>query len=111
MTEEATMPTAANARWSRRCLLLRLGRLAAAVPLSLSVACRSAPPAEPAPAGQTAPASATRGKLSVWFNASWNDVTNRAVGDLFTEWGRKNGVEIDSQALSGGQHEKIAAAI
>jgi multiple sugar transport system substrate-binding protein len=111
MLEEAPMPTAASARWSRRCLLLRLGRLAAAVPLALSVACRPSPPAEPAPAGQAAPASAARGKLSVWFNASWNEVTNRAVGDLFAEWGRKNGVEIDSQALSGGQHEKIAAAI
>src|SRR5437879_69807 len=41
------------------------------------------------------------GKLNVWFSANWNTVTDQAVGDNFTAWGKQNGVEVEWQSIPG----------
>lgn len=52
-----------------------------------------------APAAQ-APASAS-GTFNVWFNANWNEVTDKAIGDVFVEWGQQNGLKVEWQSIPG----------
>src|SRR3954453_7569291 len=61
----------------------------------------AAKPAAPAaaPAATAAPAAAapapdlkvTAGVFNVWFSANWNEITDKAVGGAFEQWGQKNG--------------------
>lgn len=124
---------------SRRGFLIRIGALAGALPL-LAACSPGAPaptaapakPAEPskpadavkpaeaakpteaakpaAPA-QAAPGSSVTTKMTVWFNAAWNDVSNKAIGDPFVEWGKKNNVEVEYEVLAAQQVPKITAAL
>ena len=71
----------------------------------------AAPPAaagNPAPttvaqatAPAAAPAESTSGIFNVWFNANWNEVTDKAIGDVFTEWGQQNGLKVEWQSIPG----------
>jgi ABC-type glycerol-3-phosphate transport system substrate-binding protein len=69
----------------------------------------TAPPggqAAPAPtsAAAAAPAEASKpasGVFNVWFNANWNEVTDKAVGDTFVEWGKQNGLQVEWQSIPG----------
>jgi hypothetical protein len=102
-----------------------LARNAWVVGLALAAACgpaasepstapkpTTAPPggqAAPAPtsaavAGTAAPAEASKaasGVFNVWFNANWNEVTDKAVGDTFVEWGKQNGLQVEWQSIPG----------
>ncbi|MBV9896782.1 MAG: hypothetical protein JO020_21685, partial [Chloroflexi bacterium] len=54
-----------------------------------------------ATAPAAAPAESTSGTFNVWFNANWNDVTDKAIGDVFTEWGQQNGLNVEWQSIPG----------
>jgi ABC-type glycerol-3-phosphate transport system substrate-binding protein len=111
------------AAFSRRQFLTRNTYL---VGLALAAAC--APPAAPptpapktgttpAAGGQAAPpppttaaaaaptvaevAKPASGVFNVWFNANWNEVTDKAVGDTFVDWGRQNGLKVEWQSIPG----------
>lgn len=63
-------------------------------------------------------AAASRGKrragpFQVWFSANWNKVTDEAVGQIFTDWGKGQGVDVEWQAIGGSPafSAKIAAAV
>jgi multiple sugar transport system substrate-binding protein len=49
--------------------------------------------------------------MTAWFNAAWNDVSNKAIGDPFVEWGKKNNVEFEYEVLAAQQMPKITAAL
>ena len=72
----------------------------------------AAKPAAPAaaPAATAAPAAAapaaepkvTAGVFNVWFSANWNEVTDKAVGGAFEEWGKANGGQkVEWQSIPG----------
>jgi ABC-type glycerol-3-phosphate transport system substrate-binding protein len=72
----------------------------------------AAKPAAPAaaPAATTAPAAAapaaaepkvSPGVFNVWFSANWNELTDKAIGDSFVQWGQKNGVKVEWQSIPG----------
>jgi hypothetical protein len=100
-------------RHSRRTLMRSLAILggAAAVPLAACgqetsggpAAAPSAAPTAAAGAGTGAGASATLtpGKMSVWFSANWNTVTDEAVGSIFADWGKQNNTEVEWQSIPG----------
>jgi ABC-type molybdate transport system permease subunit len=67
--------------------------------------------AQPTAAPQAAPASTQTIEMTAWFNAAWNDVSNKAIGDPFVEWGKKNNVEFEYEALAAQQVPKITAAL
>lgn len=83
----------------------------------------AAPSAAPTTAAATAPKvvpaatvsikAVSGGKLNVWFSANWNTVTDQAVGDNFTAWGKQNGVEVEWQSIPGTPQilEKESASI
>ncbi|HLH72510.1 MAG TPA: hypothetical protein VKX96_04430 [Chloroflexota bacterium] len=119
-------------RLSRRTLLRALGVTTGAALIPLAAACggTSSPPvATSAPASSTAPTQAAApavaptattaikavagGKLNVWFSANWNTVTDQAVGDVFTAWGKQNGVDVEWQSIPGTPQilEKESAAV
>ncbi|MFN8632855.1 MAG: ABC transporter substrate-binding protein [Chloroflexota bacterium] len=67
----------------------------------------AAKPAAPAPAAPAATAPAaepkvTSGVFNVWFSANWNEVTDKAVGDAFVQWGKENGgIKVEWQSIPG----------
>lgn len=68
----------------------------------------SPPAGQPAPttaAAATAPAAAAAapasGVFNVWFNANWNEVTDKAIGDVFVQWGAQNGLQVEWQSIPG----------
>lgn len=61
----------------------------------------TAPNATPTPAQSAAPAPAGGGKFQVWFSANWNEVTDKAVGDRFAEWGKTAGIQVEWQSIPG----------
>jgi ABC-type glycerol-3-phosphate transport system substrate-binding protein len=79
------------------------------------------PPAAAAPttAAAAAPTAAPEiksvvpGVFNVWFSANWNEVTDKAVGDVFVEWGNQNGVKVEWQSIPGSpaQLAKESAAV
>lgn len=71
----------------------------------------SAPAAAATPGTQAAaPAS---GVFNVWFSANWNDVTDKAVGDTFVEWGKQKGLKVEWQSIPGSPQQlaKESAAL
>ena len=81
-------------------------------PAATSAPAAAAKPTDAAkPAGQAAPASTQTVKMTAWFNAAWNDVSNKAIGDPFVEWGQKNNVEFEYEVLAAQQVPKITAAL
>jgi ABC-type glycerol-3-phosphate transport system substrate-binding protein len=97
-----------SARHSRRALM---GALAAGVPVLAACGGGAASPgaaptaagAATAPGATAVPKSAGQvsGTMQVWWSANWNTVTDQAIGDIFTEWGKQNGVQVDWQAPPG----------
>jgi ABC-type glycerol-3-phosphate transport system substrate-binding protein len=63
-----------------------------------------------APAGQ---AGAPSGVFNIWFSANWNEVTDKAVGDTFTEWGAQKGIKVEWQSIPGSPQQlaKESAAV
>jgi ABC-type glycerol-3-phosphate transport system substrate-binding protein len=59
----------------------------------------SAPVAAATPAVKAAAES--KGVFNVWFNANWNEVTDKAVGDVFLDWGKQNGQQVEWQSIPG----------
>jgi ABC-type glycerol-3-phosphate transport system substrate-binding protein len=65
---------------------------------------QAAPPPTAAAAAAAAPAEASKsssGVFNVWFNANWNEVTDKAVGDTFVDWGKQNGLQVEWQSIPG----------
>src|SRR5215831_17834327 len=96
-----------------------LTRNAWAVGLALA-ACAAPSPTQPASTqGGTAaqptspPAGAAAGVFNVWFSANWNDITDKAVGDTFTEWGATKNVKVEWQSIPGSPQQlaKESAAL
>jgi hypothetical protein len=69
------------------------GGQAAPAPTTAAAAAAAATPAEASRSGT--------GVFSVWFNANWNEVTDKAVGDTFVEWGKQNGLQVEWQSIPG----------
>ena len=111
-----------SSTFSRRQFLVRntylvgLALAACGSPQAAAPAATTNPAAQPttAPAGQAAPTAApaaaptadikprsSSGVFSVWFNANWNEVTDKAIGDIFTEWGNQNGLKVEWQSIPG----------
>jgi ABC-type glycerol-3-phosphate transport system substrate-binding protein len=60
------------------------------------------PTAAPAAAAPAPEPKVTAGVFNVWFSANWNEVTDKAVGDAFVEWGQKNGgLKVEWQSIPG----------
>ncbi|MSQ44110.1 MAG: hypothetical protein EXR45_07890 [Chloroflexi bacterium] len=38
-------------------------------------------------------------KLSVWFTANWNEVTDKTIGAIFDEWGKANNAQVEWQSI------------
>ena len=76
----------------------------------------SAPAAAPTAAG-AAPAQsgggAASGVFNVWFSANWNDITDKAVGDTFVEWGKTKNLKVEWQSIPGSPEQlaKESAAV
>jgi ABC-type glycerol-3-phosphate transport system substrate-binding protein len=100
-------------RHSRRTLMRSMAILggAAAVPLAGCGQETSGGPAAAPSAAATAAAGTgtspgagatlTPGKMSVWFSANWNTVTDEAVGSIFADWGKQNNTEVEWQSIPG----------
>jgi hypothetical protein len=71
------------------------------------------PTSAPAPAATAAIKDVAGGKLNVWFSANWNTVTDQAVGQIFVDWGKQNGVEVEWQSIPGTPQilQKESAAV
>ncbi|HET6315910.1 MAG TPA: hypothetical protein VFG86_05590, partial [Chloroflexota bacterium] len=73
------------------------------------------PPAAPAAAATPAAAApaATPGVFNVWFSANWNEVTDKAVGDTFVEWGKPKNIKVEWQSIPGSPQQlaKESAAL
>ena len=75
--------------------------------------------AAPAPTSAAAATPATQaaapasGVFNVWFSANWNDITDKAVGDTFVEWGRQHGLKVEWQSIPGSPQQlaKESAAL
>jgi ABC-type glycerol-3-phosphate transport system substrate-binding protein len=81
-----------------------------------------APAAPPPPTTTTAAAAATPavqapaqapGTFNVWFSANWNEVTDKAVGDTFVEWGKPKNLKVEWQSIPGSPQQlaKESAAV
>ncbi len=96
-------------------VLAACGQAPAASPTAAPAA-PAANPAAPAAVVPTATVSikaVAGGKLNVWFSANWNTVTDQAVGDNFTAWGKQNGVDVEWQSIPGTPQilEKESASV
>ncbi len=128
-------------RLTRRVLVQNLALLAGVAAAPLLAGCGGATaPASPTAASQTAgaapapteapkstaatptPASAAQastgtgaagGKLNVWFSANWNTVTDQTIGQIFVDWGKQNGVQVEWQSIPGTPQilQKESAAV
>jgi multiple sugar transport system substrate-binding protein len=58
----------------------------------------AAAPTAAAPAAQTG-APARSGLFNVWFNANWNEVTDKAIGETFVEWGKQKNINVEWQSI------------
>ena len=70
--------------------LMQVGLLAAGSAVSASVL----PSKAPAQGGKG-------GSMAVWAGASYNATADEAIGNVFKEWGRQNGVNVDYQVIAG----------
>lgn len=74
----------------------------------------AAAPTTAAAAGTAQPdLTIVSGKFNVWFSANWNTVTDEAVGNVFVDWGKQNGVTVEWQSIPGSPIilQKEAAAV
>jgi hypothetical protein len=76
----------------------------------------AAPPPPAAPtvaAAQAGQAGAPSGVFNVWFSANWNEITDKAVGDTFVEWGQQKGIKVEWQSIPGSPQQlaKESAAL
>ena len=78
----------------------------------------TSPPAAPTVAAAAAtPASqaagASPGVFNVWFSANWNEITDKAVGDTFVEWGKTKNIKVEWQSIPGSPQQlaKESAAL
>ncbi len=78
----------------------------------------TSPPAAPTTAAAAAQpttqaAAATSGVFNVWFSANWNDITDKAVGDTFVEWGKTKNLKVEWQSIPGSPQQlaKESAAL
>jgi len=74
----------------------------------------AAAPTTAAAAGTAVPdLTIASGKFNVWFSANWNTVTDEAVGGVFVDWGKQNGVNVQWQSIPGSPIilQKEAAAV
>jgi ABC-type glycerol-3-phosphate transport system substrate-binding protein len=71
----------------------------------------AAPAAAATPATQAA--GAAPGVFNVWFSANWNEITDKAVGDTFVEWGATKNVKVEWQSIPGSPQQlaKESAAL
>jgi ABC-type glycerol-3-phosphate transport system substrate-binding protein len=53
------------------------------------------------PSGEAPKPAPVGGKLSVWFSANWNTVTDETIGSIFVEWGKQHGIEVEWQSIPG----------
>jgi ABC-type glycerol-3-phosphate transport system substrate-binding protein len=121
-------------RLTRRTLLVSASILAAAAAVPFAAACGATPPATSTPAAPPTPTSApanapadktptpaqtaaakeaASGKLNVWFSANWNTVTDQVIGQIFVDWGKQNGVQVEWQSIPGTPQilQKESAAV
>ncbi|HEV8638828.1 MAG TPA: ABC transporter substrate-binding protein [Chloroflexota bacterium] len=80
-----------------------------------------AEPTKPTAAAQPAPAAkptealpdTKAGKFNVWYSANWNKVTDEAIGNVFVEWGKTQGIEVEWQSVPGAPAflAKISATV
>jgi ABC-type glycerol-3-phosphate transport system substrate-binding protein len=73
----------------------------AAQPTSAPAAAQPAPTTAAAAAPAAAAPASASGVFNVWFNANWNEVTDKAIGDVFVEWGNQNGLKVEWQSIPG----------
>jgi len=60
------------------------------------------PASAPAAAAPEPEPKVLSGVFNVWFSANWNEVTDKAVGDAFVEWGKQNGgIKVEWQSIPG----------
>jgi ABC-type glycerol-3-phosphate transport system substrate-binding protein len=82
----------------------------------------SPPAAAPTTASAAAAAGATpaaqsnvagSGVFNVWFSANWNDITDKAVGNTFVDWGNQHGLKVEWQSIPGSPEQlaKESAAV
>src|SRR5215472_18465322 len=79
----------------------------------------TSPPAAPTAAAAAAATPATQagapasGVFNVWFSANWNDITDKAVGDTFVEWGKTRNLKVEWQSIPGSPQQlaKESAAL
>jgi hypothetical protein len=73
-----------------------------AAPTTAPAAGQAAPTTAAATAAPAAAApAAASGVFNIWFNANWNEVTDKAIGDVFVEWGNQNGLKVEWQSIPG----------
>ena len=85
-----------------------------AAPGAGAAAPAAAPTTAPAAAAAQAPEPATTpGVFNVWFSANWNEITDKAVGDTFVEWGKPKNIKVEWQSIPGSPQQlaKEAAAL
>ncbi|MBV9357376.1 MAG: hypothetical protein JO023_17835 [Chloroflexi bacterium] len=84
-------------------------------PSSTGASTSAAPTTEAAAATPATEAGkpVTPGVFNVWFSANWNDITDKAIGDIFTEWGQQNGIKVEWQSIPGSPQQlaKESAAV
>jgi hypothetical protein len=103
--------------------------LAACAPAGSETPAASKPAAQPTtpPAGAAPPTTApvaaatpaaqepraTAGVFNIWFSANWNEVTDKAVGDTFVEWGKPKNIKVEWQSIPGSPQQlaKESAAL
>jgi hypothetical protein len=80
-------------------------------PASGGAAAPTAPAAAATPAAQIA--APVAGVFNIWFSANWNEVTDKAVGDTFVEWGKQKGIKVEWQSIPGSPQQlaKESAAL
>ena len=59
------------------------------------------------------PRAPRRASFNVWFSANWNDITDKAVGDTFVEWGATKNLKVEWQSIPGSPQQlaKESAAL
>ncbi|HEY3080776.1 MAG TPA: hypothetical protein VGM69_12850, partial [Chloroflexota bacterium] len=90
-------------------------------PAAAAPAAATKPAEAPKPAAAAAAPAATAvpikdvqpGTFNVWYSANWNVVTDKAIGDVFVEWGKTQGINVEWQSVPGAPAflAKISATV
>lgn len=61
----------------------------------------------------TPPPAEVKGTFTVWFGTNWSELTDQAIGSIFEDWGKENGVDVEWEAFAGATAllEKESAAV